>query len=167
MSFLNRRERRLAERNSKRGITNNTKTVDFPKPLDTFIVFNSVDEILHSILKGELSYKGDTPVFRDNSGKHDAEIIPSVLSWVEVWDKVKENGIGIEHIETKNMLQILQRLYNNELIKHDEIYAAQNDFNKLRKFYDSLPMPQREIIKAIAIQYDAELKLKQEKENGL
>jgi len=118
---MNRAQRRLAEKQERRGTAYVPKVVPLPFLFDEFTVFDFIDTFLLKLRNGSVDSAQGVPVFRDNEGEL-TQLCPALLGWIETWEFIHEK-IGVDI----SMLP-LQRIHNKLTyvmpISQSEIFAA-------------------------------------------
>jgi len=116
---MNRAQRRLAEKNTRRGITYTERVVPLPTLFDEFTVFDMPQSILDQLKNGSIDCANDVPVFRDNTGQW-TEVLPALKGWLYTWEKIStelnlslsfhffkmlstrlEHGVLLDHLHIK------------------------------------------------------------------
>lgn len=118
---MNRAQRRISERNERRGKVYTERVVPLPSLLDEFTVFDMPQTILDQMSHGSVDSIQGIPVFRDNAGVW-TEIAPSLSGWIFTWTKLNRDlylNLNLNPLRT-----ICVRLENNVPITRENINRA-------------------------------------------
>lgn len=131
---MSRHLRRQKERDQRRKIVREGRTIPLPAILDEFTVFDVPQRILDQISNGSIDSHGGVPVFRDGSGLW-TEVVPAFEGWIFTWKELNEKlllGIGGD-IEALNAVN--KCLHYDMPISLDKIASARLALNACRAVF--------------------------------
>lgn len=131
---MNRVQRRQAEKDARRGITREVKSLPLPALLDEFAVFEFIEATLNKIKHSALDSIKGVPVFKDEHGEW-CQIAPALDGWILAWqDIIDRQSLNID----LQPLQIIsKRLAAGVVITHANVDKAFETLAQCRAVFKS------------------------------